>query len=574
MTSGFFSGDLMRGLTIRVLLFLSLALLPIGLIAVVQTRQIADQSRESAELSLIAVTELASAAERRVIQEAFGAAEALTSIVRLRRDDPQECTDFLREYKQASDIYSLVGFVGLDGKMTCSSTGQEHDFSEVENFRTLLDNPVRRAMPVTQGAVSKQVITLINAPVYENRELIGFMALSIPQDAINAIRETNDKHSNVAMMTLNKKGHILTTENGLETAKQEYPADIALSLLTTQEPSVFFSKNAVGEERAYAIVPIVPDTVYALSVWPSDTPFLDTGVSTRLSALLPIVMWVASLVVAFWALNRLAINHIRKLGRQMRRFALNRTLPRGTLGSSVPTELVEMEAAFIGMAESILRDEATLEDSLRQKNILLKEVHHRVKNNLQLISSIMNMQIRQAKSEDARFVLRRLQERILSLATVHKNLYQNDDLVRVDASELLREIVNQSLSIGLASGGDVQVDQSYETIEIDADDAAPLTLLVSEAVTNALKYVATVAPGKGFISLKLSYTGPEKAMLEVRNTIGNPDEVPTGTGLGSRLILAFTRQLNGHVEIETKNGVYEMRVDFPVPTDSKMVYDY
>jgi len=574
MTSGFFSGDLMRGLTIRVLLFLSLALLPIGLIAVVQTRQIADQSRESAELSLIAVTEQASAAERQVIQEAFGAAEALTSIVRLRRDDPQECTDFLREYKQASDIYSLVGFVGLDGQMTCSSTGQAHDFSEIDNFKTLLQDPVRRAMPVLQGAVSKQMITLINAPVYENRELIGFMSLSIPQGAINAIRENTDRHSNVAMMTLNKKGHILTTENGLETAKQEYPADVALSLLTTKEPSVFFSKNAIGKERAYALVPIVPETVFALSVWPIDTPFLDTGVSTRLSALLPIVMWVASLVVAFWALNRLAINHIRKLGRQMRRFALNRTLPRGTLGPSVPTELVEMESAFIGMAESILRDEATLEDSLRQKNILLKEVHHRVKNNLQLISSIMNMQIRQAKSEDARFVLRRLQERILSLATVHKNLYQNDDLVRVDASELLREIVGQSLSIGLPSGGGVQVDQNYETIEIDADDAAPLTLLVSEAVTNALKYVSTVAPGKGFISLKLSYTGPEKALLEVRNTIGDPEKVQNGTGLGSRLILAFTRQLNGQVEIETRDGVYEMRVNFPVPTDSKMVYDY
>ena len=574
MTSGFFSGDLMRGLTIRILLFLSLALLPIGLIAVVQTRQIADQSRASAELSLIAVTEQASAAERRVIQEAFGAAEALTSIVRLRRDDPEECTDFMKEYKQASDIYSLVGFIDLEGQMTCSSTGQSHDFSQIENFRTLLADPVRRAMPVMQGAISKQVITLINAPVYEGGELIGFMALSIPQGAINARREAGAQYSNLAMMTLNKQGHILTTENGLETAKSEYPSDVNLSLLTTAEPKVFLSENGLGEERAYAIVPIVPETVFALSVWPRDTPFLDTGVSTRLSALLPIVMWVASLIVAFWALNRLAINHIRKLGRQMRRFALNRTLPRETLGPSVPTELVEMEGAFIGMAESILRDEATLEDSLRQKNILLKEVHHRVKNNLQLISSIMNMQIRQAKTEDARFVLRRLQDRILSLATVHKNLYQNDNLVRVDASELLREIVNQSLSIALPAGSDIRIDQNYDKIDIDADDAAPLTLLVSEAVTNALKYVSTVQPGEGFIALKLSYTAPERALLEVCNTIGNPEQVKSGTGLGSRLILAFTRQLNGQVEVDSGKGVYRMRVDFPVPTDSKIVYDY
>ena len=63
-------------------------------------------------------------------------------------------------------------------------------------------------------------------------------------------------------------------------------------------------------------------------------------------------------------------------------------------------------------------------------------------------------------------------------------------------------------------------------------------------------------------------------MLEVRNTIGNPEEVKSGTGLGSRLILAFTRQLNGQVEVETNDDIYQIRVNFHVPTDSKMIYDY
>tara|TARA_R110002049_G_scaffold117332_2_gene270471 strand:- start:49296 stop:51020 length:1725 start_codon:yes stop_codon:yes gene_type:complete len=574
MTSGFFSGDLMRGLTIRVLLFLSLALLPIGLIAVVQTRQIADQSRDSAELSLIAVTEQASAAERRVIQEAFGAAEALTSIVRLRRNDPAECTDFLMEYKEASKIYSLVGFVALDGKMTCSSTGEEFDFSKSKSFQSLVANPVRRASAVPEGSISKRAVTLINAPVYESSKLIGFMAISIPHETIDNIRDTSAARTNVAMMTLNKRGDILTTENGLEVAESEYPRDIALSLLTTRDASVFMTGNQKGVERAYAIVPIVPDTVYALSVWPNDTPFLSSGISTRLSALLPIVMWLASLIVAFWALNRLAIAHIRKLGRQMRRFALNRTLPNANLGPSVPTELVEMESAFIGMAESILRDEATLEDSLRQKNILLKEVHHRVKNNLQLISSIMNMQIRQAKSDDAKFVLRRLQDRILSLATVHKNLYQNDDLVRVDAGALLHEIVNQLLSVGLPPGSRVDVEQKYENIRLDADDAAPLTLLVSEAVTNALKYLPDAGDGKPRIEINLAYDGPDRAKLEIRNTIGEGSTAAPGTGLGSRLILAFTRQLNGQVEIDPDGDTFDLVVSFPVPKRNREIYDY
>ncbi|WP_386331149.1 sensor histidine kinase [Sulfitobacter sediminilitoris] len=232
-----------------------------------------------------------------------------------------------------------------------------------------------------------------------------------------------------------------------------------------------------------------------------------------------------------------------------------------------------MEAAFINMGESILQDEATLEDSLREKNILLKEVHHRVKNNLQLISSIMNMQIRQAKTEDASLVLRRLQERILSLATVHKNLYQNDDLVRVDASVLLHESVNQLLSVGLAPGSNVKVTQKYEPISLEADDAAPLTLLVSEAVTNALKYVTNDDRRGGEIEIKLDYDGPDHAKLSLRNTTGGVPE-QEGTGLGSKLIHAFARQLNGQINVEETEDQYTIEITFPIPQEAKQIYDY
>jgi two-component sensor histidine kinase len=287
----------------------------------------------------------------------------------------------------------------------------------------------------------------------------------------------------------------------------------------------------------------------------------------------PIAMWVASLIVAFLALDRLAIKHIRKLGRQMRRFALNRTMPRVTLAPSVPTELVEMESAFLDMAESILRDEATQEDRMRQKNILLKEVHHRVKNNLQLISSIMNMQIRQANTAESKFALQRLQERLLSLATVHENLYKDDNLTRVDASTLMREIVTQLLTVGLAAGTNVEVKQHYDQISLDPDDAAPLTLLTTEAVTNALKYVAQPTSEKPFISISLIQDAPERATLRVENTVGSDPDV-SSTGLGARLITAFARQLNGQVEASEVDGIYHMTFSFPVPLHEKPVKDY
>jgi len=573
MTSGFFTGDLMRGLAVRVLLFLSLALLPIGLIAVVQTREISDQARRNAELSLLAVTERISAAEERVTQEAFGAAEALGKIVGVNlRDDPN-CADFLREYQKSTGVYSMVGFIDLDGGMRCSSAEDALDFSDNIHFQESLAKGTRRAIAIHRPDVSDRAVTLISVPVFDESEIIGFMVISIPFDAYATVSEPQNLPKPLALLTFNDDGDILTSEKKLAEVMHETPKDVSLAAFSGKDPQVFRAVNDTGEERAYAVLPLVPDAVYAMSVWPADTPILKSALTARLSSLLPVVMWISSLIVAFWALNRLAITHIRKLGRQMRRFALNRMLPRDTLSPSVPSELVNMERAFIDMAESILRDEATLEDSLREKNILLKEVHHRVKNNLQLISSIMNMQIRQAEGDDAKIVLRRLQERILNLATVHENMYKDDNLAMVDANVLLNASVNQLLSVGLEPGRDLRITQNYERIMLEPDDAAPLTLLTSEAVTNALKYVSAPKGEQATIKVELAIVSDNVACLLIENSAHLPPEVH-GTGLGSKLIRAFARQLNGELESAEVDGMYRVTVTFPVPLGRKATNDF
>lgn len=573
MTSGFFTGNLLRGLAARVLLFLSLALLPIGLIAIIQTRELSDQARENGKLSLLAVTERITAVEERVLQEAFGAAQALGRIVAINLRNDANCSAFLREYKRGTDSYSLVGFLDLDGQMACSSIDRPMDFSQNTDFQKLSARHARQAILIDRPVISDRPVTMVTVPAYNADVHVGYMAMSIPYDAFARVTGPEAEVEPLALFTFNADGDILTTEKERAEVIGEIPADVSLAAFSGERTSVFHAVNEEGENRAYAILPLVPDAVYAMSVWPADTPILRSALATRLSAFLPVLMWISSLIVAFWALNRLAITHIRKLGRQMRRFAINRKLPANTMSPSVPSELVEMERAFFEMAESILRDEAILEDSLREKNILLKEVHHRVKNNLQLISSIMNMQIRQAKGDDAKFVLKRLQERILSLATVHENMYKNDNLTRVDAKVLLNASVNQLLTVGLEPSSGLRVRQHYAPIMLEPDDAAPLTLLTSEAVTNALKYVSAPPGEAPLITIKLCMAGDHDARLTVENSAYAPPTAQ-GTGLGSKLILAFTRQLDGTVETTEEAGVYRVAITFPVPQSDKPVYDY
>lgn len=573
MTSGFLRNSFFGGLTFRVLLFLSMALLPIGLIAFVQTQQIADQSQRSAELSLIAVTEQAAAVERTALQEALGAGRALASVVKLMRNDPAQCSEVLRAYEGEVSKYALVGFVRSDGIMNCSSSMRTYDLTTSEVFKTTMARESVTVSTVDRGAVSGEAVVIVTVPVFDEDVAIGFVFISIERASLedNELEEVPEPP--LSLVTFNDMGQMLSSEQDHALAAQELPEAYELAQLTGTARQVFSAQNISGEERVYVVAPMIAGTVFTMSVWPVDTPMLQTDFSGRMSSILPIVMWVASLVVAFWSLNRLAITHIRKLGRQMRHFALNRTLPRVNLGEHVPYEIVTMEQSFLGMANSILQDEARQEDNLREKNMLLKEVHHRVKNNLQLISSIMNMQIRQAPTDANRKVLQRLQDRILSLATVHKSLYQDNEMSRVDAGILLPEIVSQSLAVGMEPSAEIKVSEEYDGIMIGPDDAAPLTLLVSEAVTNALKYVGANDGGEKRITISLKQTGDETAQLRVVNTTG--DTVPEdGTGLGSRLIQAFARQLNGTLLIQDNDDRFVLELNFPVPLADKQAFDF
>lgn len=574
MTGGFLDGDVFRGLAFRILVFLTLALLPFGLIAVVQTREIVRQAESNTELSLLALTDQAASAERSIFQEAFGAAEALSALAQLYANDTRACSAFLEAYRRAAGNYSFIGYLPPNGEMRCSSAQRALDFSDVPGLNRELENPRRQISLMPLGPVSQEPVMVLTQPFFTRAGFAGYMVLSVPQRAVSADMRDVLSELPADLVTFNADGVIVRSDRSAEPTEADLPVGRSLSSLVGLESEVFKGMNAEGQERLYAVVPVVPNVAYAMSIWrPAElAPGLRQSIGLSMS--LPVVMWLTSLVVAIWSLNRQAVRHIRKLGRQMRLFAFNRRVPRTTLGQGVPRELEEMQRAFVRMAESIIRDEAALEDSLRDKNILLKEVHHRVKNNLQLISSIMNMQIRRAQSDDARQVLQRLQDRILSLATVHKNLYQTEDLDRVDAGRLVEEIVGQLLSMGLSASRGADVHQEYASMQMDADDAAPLTLLVSEAVTNALKYLD--APKKGgppTLHISLERVGASDAKFQIRNSTSGAGG-SEGTGLGTQLISAFARQLGGTVEVGFEAEEHWIMLSFPIRARVKNAHDF
>ncbi|SNT22679.1 sensor histidine kinase [Jannaschia aquimarina] len=562
------------GLTLRVLVFLSLALMPLGAIAFWQTQRLAAQTIEQAESTLLSLSEHAANPLQADLQRGMGALHALAASFGPGFQDGETCDRLLARFMSNYDLFSYAAFIGTDGRMTCSSDGRQYDFSGDPPFQRALADQ-RSTITVNENApLSGRPVLILTSPMRERDALLGFLSVSIPIDRIGNRPQGTVLTEPLHLVTFNNYGEVLTRPDGEAAMPSILPADVSLETLAREGDRSFVAADSTGEERVFANVAVVPGLVFALTSWPLDVLGGSTVNKIVLTGLMPVLMWLASLLVAVLALERLVFRHIRSLSRQMNAFARRRSLIRTPMLTNAGSELAQIEADFRAMAGAILQDEALLENNLREKNILLKEVHHRVKNNLQLISSIMNMQARRLKGAEARDVLRRMQDRVMGLAAVHRSLYQTEDMGRIDAGALVGDLSRQ-IVVSSADGGAIEFDADVDQVLLDADRAVALSLTVSEAMTNAVEHARAKEGEHGAIHLALKRE-EGSARLTISNgcASGGGGADDGGTGLGLQLVTAFARQLNGKLDVSQDEGTFRLDLLFPIEGDKNASLDY
>ena len=181
----------------------------------------------------------------------------------------------------------------------------------------------------------------------------------------------------------------------------------------------------------------------------------------------------------------------------------------------------------------------------------------------------MNIQIRSARTYEAKDLLKNLQERIMSLATVHRGLYQTSGLADVRARELIPDIVRQIMSMSSGLENPFETTNDIDDLRLVPDQAVPLSLLLAEALTNALKHAGASRDHPGKLTVRLKRSGGSDAVLEVINSWRERDANPAvlgvpDHGIGSQLITAFVQQLGGRQEFGKSDGEYYLRVIFEV----------
>jgi two-component sensor histidine kinase len=194
-------------------------------------------------------------------------------------------------------------------------------------------------------------------------------------------------------------------------------------------------------------------------------------------------------------------------------------------------------------------EKAEVEKRLNEKEILLKEVHHRVKNNLQTVSSLLRMQGRNIEAGESLNLIQSSQNRVVAMAMVHEMLYMREDLAKIDYRTYVSELGGYLIKSIKGPESKITLRIDIPEIELGIDTAIPLGLLINEAVTNALKYGFRDRE-TGEISILLERENKTEFVLRIGdNGIGYPESVSykTTKSLGLKLIHNLSRQLQGTV---------------------------
>lgn len=214
---------------------------------------------------------------------------------------------------------------------------------------------------------------------------------------------------------------------------------------------------------------------------------------------------------------------------------------------------------FVAVFEDITERkeyERQLEESLKEKEVLLKEVHHRVKNNMQVISSILNLQSSYIEDETALGILRESQDRIKSMSFVHESLYQSNTLSEVNFAEYIQNITRNLYHSYSRPEGGIELRFDLESIYLNLDTSIPCGLIINEVVSNSLKY-AFVGRERGIIELGFTKLSDGKLKLIISDDgIGLPDnfDIENAESLGLQLVTTLVTQVSGDLEIDNSKG--------------------
>ncbi|MBN9563290.1 MAG: sensor histidine kinase [Alphaproteobacteria bacterium] len=319
-----------------------------------------------------------------------------------------------------------------------------------------------------------------------------------------------------------------------------------------------------GEAFAYAIGPVRGG--YALLAAYRSAAIQAAAHDALIRHLLEItVALVVGLLIMGGGTDRAVVQPLKRLTA-----AVNRWRGGGPFDSfslhGMPTEVVDLSQAFSHATGALAEHEAQLRSAVAQQHLLMQEIHHRVKNNLQIVASLLNLQASRIRAPEAKAEFQAARDRVRALATLHRHLYADGELRTINMRSFLMELSGQLFqAMGEREGDRITLTVDAPELQMSSDQAVPLSLIVTEAVSNAIKYAF---PGgrRGRVAVHLAADKDIAHLVIEDDGIGIPagsgeSESGPRDGLGIQLIRGFARQLGATLTVQEGNGTrYELDI--------------
>ncbi len=262
--------------------------------------------------------------------------------------------------------------------------------------------------------------------------------------------------------------------------------------------------------------------------------------------------------IAVAGLDWLVAAPLRRLGGGIDQWRSGGAFEMSEIGG-LPHEFRSVALSFKKATVRLNRREAELVKAVQRQDLAMQEIHHRVKNNLQVVASLLNLQASRIRLPEAKSEFQAARDRVRALATVHRHLYAHGEINRINMRVFLSDLCGPLLqAMGPTGDERIRLEIDAPELQMTSDQAVPLSLIVTEAVTNAIKY--GFPDGRsGVVSIRLTSDGSE-VTLDIRdNGVGIPagrveTEAGTRDGIGIQLIRGFSRQLGATLTMNDDNG--------------------
>jgi two-component sensor histidine kinase len=561
------------GLRPRLVLIVGIAMLAPGALAVLQAISSYNSSMRILEQNLAQAAQLSATEQVNMISASREILTSLAAQPDIRAGEGPACRRALQRAIGGLDQYAGAAVVDSAGNLACASAPFKDKVMVADRtwFKSVMsgDGFVISDLVVSRWLGTWGIVTAV--PLVDDQGVIqGAVALFIGLDWLTR-RYHYSQADDTAFALLDSQGEIITAEAERSPARSPLPGrDVVAEHLRAHlqggQTQTFRARGHDSVWRLYAISPLLGGRIFVILGTPVLTAIGPLALQVAWGVLTPLLMWVLAIAVVWFGIEHLVVRWITYLERITSAYAAGRHSVRPERVSAAPAEIRSLGETFSRMADLLSARENELRDSLAQKEILVREIHHRVKNNLQLVMSLLNLHARRIRDPRAEVAFAEARSRINALATLHRRLYESESLQEIDLKWFLEDLCAELRRGGLSRGRNVELVVESPSEVIGPDVAVPLGLLVTEAITNAYKHAFNERAG-GHINVQVTRDSPTMLSLRIRDDGTGFDTAassPDQSGLGRSLIEAFVRQLRGELEVRSDEGTL-VQVTFPAP---------